>query len=84
MDIELSVKKIDGCFIFNLKISLMLARQLASLYNAHLLESMYYLQSCTNSARVVKLVDTRDLKSLATVKRAYRFKSGLGHHQYAK
>ena len=32
-------------------------------------------------ARVVKLVDTTDLKSVATVKRAYRFDSGSGHHQ---
>jgi hypothetical protein len=30
-------------------------------------------------ARVVKLVDTTDLKSVATVKRAYRFDSGSGH-----
>jgi hypothetical protein len=30
-------------------------------------------------ARMVKLVDTRDLKSLASVKGAYRFDSGSGH-----
>ena len=33
-------------------------------------------------ARVVKLVDTRDLKSLAA-KAACRFDSGLGHHHLA-
>ena len=36
------------------------------------------------SARVVKLVDTTDLKSVASVKRAYRFDSGLGHQQPLK
>ena len=33
-------------------------------------------------ARVVKLVDTTDLKSVATVKRAYRFDSGSGHQHH--
>ena len=33
------------------------------------------------SARVVKLVDTTDLKSVATVKSAYRFDSGSGHQE---
>ena len=33
------------------------------------------------SARVVKLVDTTDLKSVG-LKRLYRFDSGLGHHKY--
>ena len=34
------------------------------------------------SARVVKLVDTTDLKSVAWVKPAYRFDSGSGHHKH--
>ncbi len=33
----------------------------------------------SNGARVVKLVDTADLKS-ADPKRSYRFDSGSGHH----
>ena len=45
------------------------------------------LQTCTQRhlaqvrrARVVKLVDTSDLKSAASRNGAYRFDSGLGHH----
>ncbi len=33
-------------------------------------------------ARVVELVDTTDLKSVASLKRAYRFDSGFGHHLF--
>ncbi len=33
-----------------------------------------------NPARVVKLVDTSDLKSAASLIGAYRFDSGPGHH----
>ena len=33
-------------------------------------------------ARVVKLVDTTDLKSVAWIKPAYRFDSGSGHQTW--
>ena len=71
MDIELRVKKICAGVLF-----LFVRRR--PLYNARLMNSGAKIPSSV-AARVVKLVDTTDLKSVATVKRAYRFDSGLGH-----
>ena len=71
MDIELRVKKICVAVLF-----LFVCRR--PLYNARLMNSGAGTPS-SPAARVVKLVDTTDLKSVATVKRAYRFDSGLGH-----
>lgn len=57
----------------------------ASLYNAH--REMSLLITLTQNllylARVVKLVDTTDLKSVGW-KRLYRFKSGPGHQTINK
>ena len=71
MDIETRVKKIcaDNLFLFASR---------RPLYNAPLKNFGTYVPIHL-SARVVKLVDTTDLKSVATVKSAYRFDSGLGH-----
>ena len=70
-EIELRVNKLKHIFLF-------LFEGRSSLYNAPL-KKFGTTVPIHLSARVVKLVDTTDLKSVATVKRAYRFDSGLGH-----
>ena len=58
-----------------------LATYVASLYNAALRGEPVgcRIPALPHLARVVKLVDTRDLKSLGE-KSLYRFDSGPGHH----
>ena len=71
MDIELCVKKIALVFLF-----LFVYRP--PLYNAPLMKSGTNVPE-PPIARVVKLVDTTDLKSVGRVKPPYRFDSGSGH-----
>ena len=69
-DIELRVNKLKHIFLF-------LFEGRSSLYNAPLMNFGTRVPIHL-SARVVKLVDTTDLKSVG-LKRLYRFDSGLGH-----
>ncbi len=73
MDKLLCVKKVANIFHY-------CASFLTHLYNAQLFCFRgKYIPPHLDIARVVKLVDTTDLKSVATVKSAYRFDSGSGH-----
>ncbi len=55
--------------------------RLSHLYNARRFTNEKPLSSLQSFARVVKLVDTTDLKSVGR-KLLYRFDSGLGHQQH--
>ena len=76
MDIRICVNKNENIFRIFFAVS--------DLITSHCIMRIAHIWAVSDTslitARVVKLVDTTDLKSVGWVKPPYRFDSGSGHH----